>query len=99
MFFVDQLFRKILSEIQSESQIVWIPIRADILSGQIWVQIVCKCYQQTTLVGKELNSQSAFVTDQCRSCADPEFFFRGGPALTTFFFLVDEGWEDPNTTS
>ena len=25
-------------------------------------------------------------------------FIRGGPTLTTFFFLVDEGWEDPNTT-
>ena len=31
------------------------------------------------------------------SCADPENFVRGGPALTTFF-LVYEGREDPNTT-
>ena len=31
--------------------------------------------------------------------ADPENFVRGGGAtLTTFFFEVDEGWEDPNTT-
>ena len=33
--------------------------------------------------------------------ADPESFFRGGPTLTTFLFLlflVDEGREDPNTT-
>ena len=32
--------------------------------------------------------------------ADPESFFRGGPTLTTFFFvfLVAEGKEDPNTT-
>ena len=29
-FFVDQLFRKILSEIQSESQTVLIPIRPDL---------------------------------------------------------------------
>ena len=28
--------------------------------------------------------------------ADPENFVRGGPSLTTFFF-VDEGREDPNT--
>ena len=30
------------------------------------------------------------------TCVDPENFVRGGPTLT-FFFLVDEGWEDPNT--
>ena len=38
------------------------------------------------------------------SYADPEFFVRGGQTLTTFFFssffsfLVDQWWEDPNTT-
>ena len=32
------------------------------------------------------------------SCADPEGFVRAGPFLTTFFFLVYEGREDPNTT-
>ena len=48
-------------------------------------------------------------------CADQESFFRGGPTLTTvflvcflcvffcwfffFFVLVDEGREDPNTTT
>ena len=31
-------------------------------------------------------------------CADPESFVRGGPTLTTFFFSVDEGREDQNTT-
>ena len=31
-------------------------------------------------------------------CSDPESFFRGGPTLTTFFVLVDDGREDPNTT-
>ena len=35
--------------------------------------------------------------------ADPEIFARGGPTVTTFYlflsiFLVDEGYEDPNTT-
>ena len=30
-----------------------------------------------------------------QTCADPESFVRGGPI---FFFLVDEGREDPNTT-
>ena len=31
------------------------------------------------------------------ACADPENFVRGGPTLTTFFFVVDEGWVDPNS--
>ena len=34
-------------------------------------------------------------------CADPESFVRGGPTMTTSFFvfvLVDEGREDQNTT-
>ena len=33
---------------------VWIQIRSTILLGLIWVQTVCKCYHQMTLVGKEL---------------------------------------------
>ena len=32
------------------------------------------------------------------TCADPESFDRGGPTLMGFFFLLDEGREDPNTT-
>ena len=54
-FFQNQLFRKILSGIPSECQTDWIQIGPDILSGLIWVQTVRKGYQQTTLVGKELN--------------------------------------------
>ena len=46
----NQCFRKILSEISSESQTVWILIRPDILSSLILVQNICKSYQQTTLV-------------------------------------------------
>ena len=33
-----------------ECQTVWIQIRTDILSVLIWVQTVCKGYQQTTEV-------------------------------------------------
>ena len=33
-----------------------IQIRPDILSGLVWVQTVCKSYQQTTLGDKELNA-------------------------------------------
>ena len=32
------------------------PDHADVLSGLIWFQIVCKSYQQTTLVGKEFKT-------------------------------------------
>ena len=37
-------------------QMVWIQIKNDILSARIWVQTVCKGYQQTTKVAasKEL---------------------------------------------
>ena len=54
-FFQSQLFRKILSGIPSEYQTVLIQIRPYFLSALIWNQTVCKHYQQTTLVGKELN--------------------------------------------
>ena len=42
-FFQNQLFRK-----------KFLGIPSDILSGLIWIQTVCKSYQQMTLVGKEL---------------------------------------------
>ena len=54
-FFQNQFFRKILSGIPSECQTDWIQIRPNILSGLIWVQSVCKSYQQTTIGYKELN--------------------------------------------
>ena len=34
----------------------------DILSGLIWVQTVCKCYQQTTPAGKEFIVQTLLRT-------------------------------------
>ena len=45
-FFQNQLFLKILSGIPSECQTDWNQIRPDILSGLIWIQSVCKSYQQ-----------------------------------------------------
>ena len=54
-FFPKSTFRKINSGILPECQAVLIRIRQDILSGLICVQTVCKGYQQTTLVSKELN--------------------------------------------
>ena len=47
-------FQKILSGMPSECQIVWVQIRPDISSGLIWVQTVCKSYQQTTQEDHEL---------------------------------------------
>ena len=38
--------KKNLSGILLECQTVWIQIRQDILSGLIWVQTVCRGYQQ-----------------------------------------------------
>ena len=62
--FQNQLFRKTLSGLPSECQTVWIQIRLNILSGLIWVQTVCKCYQQTTLVGKEWRAQSRLLKNR-----------------------------------
>ena len=53
-----QLFQKILSGIGSECHKDWIQIRPDVLSGLIWVQSVCKGYQQTPLVGYELKKDT-----------------------------------------
>ena len=49
-FFENELFQKNLSGTLSECQTVWIQIRTDTLSVLIWVQTVCKGYQQTTNV-------------------------------------------------
>ena len=53
-FFQNQLFRKFLPGIPSECVTDWIQIRPDVLSGLVWVQSVCKSYQQKTPGGKEL---------------------------------------------
>ena len=49
-------FEKLFQEYH-HCQTVWIQIRLDFLLGPIWVQTVCKCYQQMTLVhvGKKFN--------------------------------------------
>ena len=53
-FFEKKTFQKILSGIPSECKTICIQIRPNILSGLIWVQTVCRSYQQMTLAGKEL---------------------------------------------
>ena len=49
-FFSSKLLFKNLSGTLSERQTVWIQIRTNILSVLIWVQTVCKGYQQMTKV-------------------------------------------------
>ena len=65
-------FSKILSGIPSECQTDCIHTRPKVLLGLIGVPIVCKCYQQMTLVGNELtglgfqcNSLSICFFQQC----------------------------------
>ena len=44
-------FEKLSQEsVPSECQTVWAQIRPDVLSGLIWVQTICKGYQQKTLL-------------------------------------------------
>ena len=50
LIFFQRSFSKILSGIPLGCQAVWTQIRPDILTGLIWVQTVCKGYQQTTQV-------------------------------------------------
>ena len=45
-FFQNKPFQKILSGIPSDCQTLWIQIRLDRMSSLIWVQTVCKGYQQ-----------------------------------------------------
>ena len=53
IYFKIKFFKKFFQEYhQSVKQLI--QIRPDILSGLIWIQTVCKGYQQMTLVGKEL---------------------------------------------
>ena len=58
IFFFFKKKKKNLLGIPSECQTIWIKIRPDVLSGLIWVQSVCKGYQQTTIVatsGERIN--------------------------------------------
>ena len=49
-FFQNEPFQKILLGTLFKCQTVWIQIRTDTLSVLIWVQTVCKGYQQTSKV-------------------------------------------------
>ena len=50
---------KVLSGLPSNCQTVWIHIKPDKMSGQIWVQTISKGYWQMTLVGNDTISNSS----------------------------------------
>ena len=49
-FFLINFFKQNLSGIPSECLTAWVQIRSDKNSGLVWVQTVCKGYQQMTKV-------------------------------------------------
>ena len=70
-FFLNQILQKILSGALSECQMVLIQIRMDILSVLIWVQTVCKGYQQMTKIAaskEELIFLTIFHFQSTRLC-------------------------------
>ena len=62
-FFQSLLFQKILSGTLSECGTVWIQIRSDSLLVLIWVQTICKGYQQTTKVAASKERVNQLVID------------------------------------
>ena len=64
------IFKKRNSGVLSECKTVWIQIRADKMSGLIWIQTVCKGFQQTTKVPicrKSVNTfSSSIVLDKIK---------------------------------
>ena len=59
IFFQNKLFWRIPQECQKDR----IQIRPDVLSGLIWVQTVCKRYQQTTLVDKTIELRKKSIVN------------------------------------
>ena len=57
IFFKINFFEKFFQEYHQNVKQFWILIRPDSLSGLIWVQIVCKSYQETILVGNQLKAE------------------------------------------
>ena len=55
--FLEKFFQKTLSVCQT----AWTQIRTNIMSVLIWVKTVCKGYQLTTLVGKELSARTKLL--------------------------------------
>ena len=90
IFFQNQLFRKILSGIPLACQTVWIQIRPDILFGLIWVQTVCKSYQQTTLIGKEFRHHLQIISFQLQGGGDMSLLKNFNTQAVRQGFVIDD---------
>ena len=69
--------RKIISrkDLPSKCQTDLTQIRPNILLGLIWVQTVCKGYQQATLVGNVSSVYLFIHMENTRKTPEPKFFF------------------------
>ena len=70
-------FRKFFQDydrLLSEFQTIWILIRSDSLSGLLWVQTVCKSYQQTKLVGNLKTKQKTAVLRAIMAASNDRLF-------------------------
>ena len=68
------------------------------LQGPVCQGATCLVYKVSKPTSSGMFARAAGLQVTGFACADPKKFVRGGPTLTAFVFLVDEGWEDPNTT-
>ena len=84
-FFNINFFKKLFQENHLSVKQRWIQIRPDVLLGLIWVQIVCKSYQQTTLGDKRVKitdkniikkTQMRDLRSQRLSCFKCYFLFK-----------------------
>ena len=96
VFFQYLRFWKILSGILSECQTIRNQIRPDVLSGLIWVQTVCKCYQQTTLVDKDFCdyfSNYQYLSKSIRAISEDNgtFYSLSNPILLNKLFNTISG--------
>ena len=82
IFFQNLIFQKILSGLPSECQTVWIQFRPDILLGLIWVQTICKGYQQTAKVVTSTQRVNDYT------CMDKLIFHPLGHTLLTLSLLA-----------
>ena len=68
----NQLCEKFFQKYNKSCQTIWIQIRPDILSGLIWVQNICKGYQQMKLEGEELNMDLVRRKPSCFQNSQPQ---------------------------
>ena len=68
LFFFQNHFFEIFFQEYHQCQTVWIQIRSNVMSSLIWVQTVCKGYQQPKLIGRVNNFlNNKFICNSVRS--------------------------------